>query len=118
MKRGVYNAYLFSREGRYKFAESMISPIRTRSEYYRKILDTRSHPLDWTWTGVLEGIKGAIIEYENFLNILPDDERFTHPVCEMRKSLGFLYSMYDEAKKACEGLDRNEVHPGTAVPRT
>lgn len=115
VKRQILEAYLYSREGREKFAGSMVKPVQVRYQYYREILDTRSQPFDWTWAGVLDGLRGSVIEYENFLSMFPDSERFIPSICEVRKGLVSILTMYDEALLACAGLDLSAIVLGTGV---
>ena len=115
-KRQIYEAYLYNRDGRVKFAQSMVNPVQVRYKYYREILDTLAQPMNWTWAGVLEGIRGAIIEYENFLSIYPEDERFIPAVCDIRTGLVMIIALYEEALGICGGLDLHEVIPGVGPP--
>lgn len=115
-KREIYSAYLFNRDGRNKFAQSMIQPVQVRYKYYREILDTREQPFDWTWNRVLKGLQEAIVEYENFISIYPDGERFIPAVCEVRAGLVRLIALLEEVIEVVSGLDPYEEIPGVGTP--
>jgi len=115
VKRSILNEYLFSREGRGRYVIAVAKPARVRYEHYREILETRSQFFDWTWNKFLKNLEGFTIEHENFFSILPDDERFTPAVCELRELVALEYVLYQNAIEACANLDRDAQIRGTGV---
>jgi hypothetical protein len=91
----------------------MQQPCQVRYDHYREIVDTRSQPFDWTWARVLNGIREALIEHENFFSILPEGERFTEPVFQLRRLMRQMFTLYQEALHASAGADLEAVIPGT-----
>ena len=115
VKRRILNEYLFSREGRGRYVIAVAKPARVRYEHYRGILETRSQFFDWTWNKYLKNLEGFTIEHENFFSILPDDERFTPAVCDLRDVVALEYLLYQQAIEACASLDRDAQIRGTGV---
>jgi hypothetical protein len=115
VKRKIYSDYLFTKQGREKLIQSMVRPSLARYNYYRKLVDTHTESLDWSWGGVLEGIKDLIIDHENLISVMPEEEQFSGPFFEIRSIIQDMFTLYKDALKASDGLDLSEVIQGTAL---
>jgi hypothetical protein len=105
--REIVSEYIQTRDGRQRLAQSMLNPSRIRIQSHHQN-GLRVRPL-----------RRHILEIENFLAILPDGERFTIPVEELRNILVELIALLDVAsnRPRSESLPSDPEVEGYEGPR-